>query len=183
MRLGISLVGMNVSAATASLYGTCGSPKPNGARFYAAFSHVSRPGYAEPMVARFIHVVRLLLVLASRHRTLVLENLALQQQLAVYRRTRPKPAIRWSDRLFWIGLRWASRDWKSALVIVRPATVIAWHRRGFSWYWTRRSRPRVGRPRIGADVRRLVREMAVANPLWGAPRIHGGTVEAGVPGL
>ena len=52
------------------------------------------------MVARFIHGIRLLIVLASRHRTLVLENLALQQQLAVYRRTRPKPAIRWSDRLF-----------------------------------------------------------------------------------
>src|SRR5215204_3218556 len=58
------------------------------------------------MVASFIRVVRLMIVLASRHRTLVLENLALQQQLAVYRRTRPNPAIRWSDRLFWIGLRW-----------------------------------------------------------------------------
>ena len=131
------------------------------------------------MVARFIHVVRLLIVLASRHRTLVLENLALQQQLAVYRRTRPKPAIRWSDRLFWIGLRWAWPDWKSALVVVRPATVVAWHRRGFAWYWTRQSRPRGGRPQIGADVRRLVREMAVANPLWGAPRIHGELLKLG----
>ena len=131
------------------------------------------------MVARFIRVVRLLVVLASRHRTLVLENLALQQQLAVYRRTRPKPAIRWSDRLFWIGLRWAWPDWKSALVVVRPATVVAWHRRGFAWYWTRRSRPRGGRPQIGADVRRLVREMAVANPLWGAPRIHGELLKLG----
>ena len=63
--------------------------------------------------------------------------------------------------------------WKSALVVVRPATVIAWHRRGFAWYWTRQSRPRGGRPEIDADIRRLVREMAVANPLWGAPRIHG----------
>jgi len=60
-----------------------------------------------------------MIVLASRHRTLVLENLALQQQLAVYRRTRPKPAIRWSDRLFWIGLRWAWRDWKLALALLR----------------------------------------------------------------
>jgi len=65
------------------------------------------------------------------------------------------------------------------LVVVRPATVIAWHRRGFSWYWTRRSRPRGGRPRIGADIRRLVREMAVANPLWGAPRIHGELLKLG----
>ena len=58
------------------------------------------------MTARFIHVVGLLIVLASRHRSLVLENLALRQQLAVYRRTRPTPAIRWPDRLFWIGLGW-----------------------------------------------------------------------------
>src|SRR5215204_1298148 len=88
------------------------------------------------MVASFIRVARLLIVLASRHRTLVLENLALQQQLAVYRRKRRKPALRWSDRLFWIGLRSARADWKSALVVVRPATVVAWHRRGFAWYWT-----------------------------------------------
>src|SRR3954470_17110179 len=117
------------------------------------------------MLAGFIHVVRLLIVLAGRHRTLVLENLALRQQLAVYRRTRPKPAIRWSDRLFWTGLRLAWSDWKSALLIVRPATVIAWHRRGVAWCWTRRSRPRRGRPQVGADIPRLVREMAVANSL------------------
>jgi hypothetical protein len=130
------------------------------------------------MVASFIHGIRLLIGLASRHRTLVLENLALQQQLAVYRRTRSKPPIRWSDRLIWIdgdghGLL------KSALVIVRPATVAAWHRRGFAWYWTRQSRPRGGRPQINADVRRVVREMAIANPLWGAPRIHGELLKLG----
>jgi putative transposase len=106
-------------------------------------------------------------------------DLALQEQLAVYRRTAPKPAMRWSDRLFWLGLRWAWPDWKSALVVVRPATVIAWHRRGFAWYWTRQSRPRGGRPQVGAHVRRLVREMAVANPLWGAPRIHGELLKLG----
>jgi hypothetical protein len=61
-------------------------------------------------------------------------------------------------------LRAAWRDWKSALVVVCPATVVAWHRRGFSWYWTRRSRPRGGRPQAGAEIRRLVREMALANP-------------------
>ena len=108
-----------------------------------------------------------------------LENLALRQQLAVYRRTRPKPAIRWSDRLSWIGLRWAWPDWKSALVVVRPGTVIAWHRRAVAWYWTRRSRPRGGRPQVGTDVRCLIREMAIANPLWGAPRIHGELLKVG----
>lgn len=121
------------------------------------------------MVTRIIHILRLLIVLASRHRSLVLENLALRQQLAAYGRTRPKPAIRWSDRLFWIGLRAAWPGWKSALMIVRPATVIAWHRRGLAWYWRRRSRRSGGRPQVSADVRRLIREMAVTNPLWGAP--------------
>jgi hypothetical protein len=72
--------------------------------------------------------------------------------------------MRWPDRLFWIGLRAAWGEWKSALVVIRRATVVAWHRRGFSWYWTRRSRPRGGRPQVGAEVRRLVREMALANP-------------------
>ena len=131
------------------------------------------------MVVRVIQIARLLITLASRHRSLVFENLALRQQLAVYRRTHPKPTVRWSDRLFWVGLRLAWPDWKSALEIVRPTTVIGWHRRGFAWYWTRRSRPRGGRPQVLADVRRLTREMALANPLWGAPRIHGELLKLG----
>src|SRR5258705_5489179 len=100
------------------------------------------------MVVRPNQIPRLLIIVASRHRSLVFENLALRQQLAVYHRTRPKPTVRWSDRLFWVGLL-AWPDWKSALVMVRPATVIAWHRRGFAWYWTRRSRPTGGRPQVG----------------------------------
>ena len=112
------------------------------------------------MVVRVIEIARLLIIPASRHRSLVFENLALRQQLAIDRRTRPKPTFRWSDRLFWLGLRLAWPDWKSAWVIVRPATVISWHHRGFAWHWTRRSRPRGGRPQVGADVQRLTREMA-----------------------
>jgi hypothetical protein len=131
------------------------------------------------MVVRVTQIARLLIILASRHRSLVFENLALRQQLAVYHRTRPKPIVRWPDRLFWVGLRLAWPDWKSALVIVRPATVIAWHRRAFAWYWTRQSCPSGGRPQVGADVRRLIREMALTNPLWGAPRIHGELLKLG----
>ena len=131
------------------------------------------------MVVRVIPIARLLIILAGRQRSLVFENLALRQQLAIYHRTRPKPALRWSDRLIWVGLRLAWPDWKSALVIVRPGTVIAWHRRGVAWYWTRRSRPKGGRPRVDGDVRRLTREMARANPLWGAPRIHGELLKLG----
>ena len=102
------------------------------------------------MNARAIHLIRLLIGLASGHRDLVLENLALRQQLAVYRRMRPKPRLHWSDRVFWIALRTAWSNWKSALVMVRPTTVIAWHRRGFAWYWTRRSRPTGGRPQVAS---------------------------------
>jgi len=70
-------------------------------------------------------------------------------------------------------------DWASALVVVRPATVIEWHRRGFVSYWTRRSRQTPGRPPIDAALRRLVGQIADANPLWGAPRIHGELLKLG----
>jgi transposase InsO family protein len=132
------------------------------------------------MLPGLLRALRLLTVFAGGHRALALENLALRQQLAMYRRTRPMPALRWSDRLFWVGLRRAWTDWRSALVIVRPATVVAWHRRGFAWYWTWRSRPVGGRPHVSGDVRRLIHEMADANPLWGAPRIHGELAKLGL---
>ena len=132
------------------------------------------------MLARLLRVLRLLTVFAGGHRVLALENLALRQQLAMHQRARPRPTIRWADRLFWVGLRRAWTDWRSALVIVRPTTVVAWHRRGFAWYWTWRSRPLGGRPRVAGDLRRLIRNMADANPLWGAPRIHGELVKLGL---
>lgn len=71
-------------------------------------------------------------------------------------------------------------DWSAALVIVRPATVIGWHRRGFAWYWTRQSRAIGGPRRPRQELRRLVRDMANANPLWGAPRIHGELMKLGL---
>jgi hypothetical protein len=156
----------------------CGSPKPHSAK--RGLRHTGRASQlCCTMVVRVIQIARLLIILSSRHRSLVFENLALRQQLEVYRRTRSKPTVRWSDRLFWVGLRLAWPDWKSALVIVRPATVVAWHRRGFAWYWTRWSRPKGGRPQVDADMRRLTREMARANPLWGAPRVHGELLKLG----
>ncbi len=77
------------------------------------------------MLACVIRALRLLTVLAGGHRALALENLALRQQLAMYRRARPRPAVRGSDRLFWVSLRRAWPGWKTALVVLRPATVIA----------------------------------------------------------
>jgi putative transposase len=70
--------------------------------------------------------------------------------------------------------------WRTALVIVKPDTVIAWHRQGFRLFWTWKSRRRIGRPTVPADVRALIRTMSEANPLWGAPRVHGELLKLGI---
>ena len=71
-------------------------------------------------------------------------------------------------------------EWRSALVIVKPETVIAWHRRGFQMFWTWKSRRRTGRPTVPADVRLLIQTMSQTNPRWGAPRIHGELLKLGI---
>src|SRR2546426_12754332 len=112
---------------------------------------------------------------ALRNRTdLAPENLALRQQLALLGRRSKRPQFGRLDRAFWVWLsnRWAG--WRQALYLVRPETVIRWHRRGFRAFWTWKfRRGRVGRPRVGSELADLVRAMALADPLWGAPRIHG----------
>ena len=131
------------------------------------------------MVARVIQIARLLIIPGEPTSQSRVRAPGVAPAVGCLPSHPPKPTVRWPDRLFWVGLRLAWPDWKSALVIVRPATVIAWHRRGFSWYWTRRSRPSGGRPQVGADVRRLIREMARANRLWDAPRIRGELLKLG----
>jgi len=110
-----------------------------------------------------------------------LEVLALRQQVTVLKRKRPRPPLRPLDRLFWTVLRQTWARWKAALVIVKPETVIAWHRAGFRFYWRWRSRPRGGRPRISEEVRSLIRQLAQENPDWGAPKIHGELQKLGIP--
>ena len=106
-------------------------------------------------------------------RDTALEVLALRQQVAVLKRKRPRPALNSLDRLFWTTLcRFWSR-WADVLVIVKPETVIGWHRAGFRLYWRWRSRPRGGRPKITEEIRALIRRLAAENPDWGAPKIHG----------
>ena len=112
---------------------------------------------------------------------LVLENLALRQQLALLRRRSKRPRFGPLDRLFWIWLsqRWAR--WRETLNLVRPETVIRWHRQGFRAFWNWKSRRgRTGRPPVDCEVAKLVRTMALANPLWGAPRIHGELLKLGL---
>jgi transposase InsO family protein len=102
-----------------------------------------------------------------------LEVLALRQQVAVLKRKRPRPKLNRLDRLFWTALRQCWSRWTDVLVIVKPETVIGWHRAGFRLYWRWRSRPRRGRPKITDEVRVLIRRLAEENQDWGAPKIHG----------
>jgi transposase InsO family protein len=108
------------------------------------------------------------------------ENLVLRQQINVLRRRKPsRPALTNVDRLLFVWLyRWRPST-VGALAIFRPATVIRWHRIGFRAYWRWRSRKKVGRPKVSAELRALVAEMSRANPLWGAPRIHGELLKLG----
>jgi putative transposase len=124
-------------------------------------------------------LVRALALACHGHHELVLENLALRQQLNALRRTGTRPQLRRRDRLFWIVLAQTWRHWRAALVLVQPDTVVRWHREWLRRRWRRRgARIRSGRPNTDAAIRTLVSQMAAANPLWGAPRIHGelGTV-------
>jgi hypothetical protein len=111
---------------------------------------------------------------ARSRAALQLEVLALRHQLQVLQRSRPRRLrLATADRLLWALLSRIWAGWRTALVIVKPETVIAWHRRGFRLWWAWKSRRRIGRPTVPADVRSLIRTMAQANPRWGAPRIHG----------
>jgi putative transposase len=107
--------------------------------------------------------------------TLLLENLALRQQLAVLKRKHPRPYLNGFDKLFWVFARKFWTGWKKALIIVSPETVVRWHRAGFRLYWTWLSRHRIcyGRKRISRELRELIFKMVTENPTWGAPRIHG----------
>jgi transposase InsO family protein len=112
---------------------------------------------------------------------LQLEDLALRHQLGVLRRSVKRPKLTCADRLLWIWLCELWIDWRSSLVIVKPETVIGWHRKGFRLFWTwkvRHGRP--GRPPVSKEIRQLIRQMSLANPLWGAPRIHGELLKLGI---
>jgi len=118
----------------------------------------------------------LLRVLTSPVRSHVdpeIEMLALRQQLAVYQRSVPRPRLRVRDRLFWCWLSRLWCRWKDVLVIVKPATVIAWRRRRFARFWTKLSAHRgPGRPPVPNEIQDLIRQMSSANATWGSPRIR-----------
>jgi hypothetical protein len=137
----------------------------------AALSRVCQIG---PSITREYHG-------AEQAHFLIGENLALRQQIIVLQRTAPK-RLRFNtfDRLIFVGLYRLFPDLRDALAVVSPETVIRWHRAGFRAYWRWRSRPRRGRPTVPIEIRQLIREMSLANPLWGAPRIHGELLKLGI---
>jgi len=108
------------------------------------------------------------------------EILALRHQINILRRSAPKrPRLRISDRILWVWLSRLWSNWRSSLLIVRPETILRWHRRGFRLYWRWKSR-RAGRPDTAQEIRGLIRKMCLANPTWGAPRIHGEMLKLGI---
>src|SRR3989442_1976822 len=126
-------------------------------------------------------LLRLLPMLCGGHHQVALENLALRHQLAVYKKTVDRPKLPSRDRRFWVALSRVWTGWRQALVIVSPNTVLRWQRRRFREYWARLSaRPAAGRQRVSRQIRALVVRMAQANPLWGAPRIHGELQKLGI---
>ncbi len=131
------------------------------------------------MLRLLLALIRALLSSFRSRRELLLENLALRQQLATFVRTR-RPLIGPADRAFWVVLRSVWSRWADVVVIVKPETVIAWHRAGFRFYWRWLSRKgrRSGRPPLAGEVRDLIRRMANENG-WGAPRIHGELAKLG----
>jgi hypothetical protein len=111
------------------------------------------------------------LTLASRNK-LLLENLALRQQLVVQQRSITRIKLRNQDRFFWSLLSQLWTEWKFTLLIVKPETVVKWHRQGFKLYWRWKSRSKPGRPKVSKEIRDLIKRMSLENPTWGAPRIH-----------
>ena len=132
------------------------------------------------MVAILIAVFSIFAFRFRSRAALELKLIALQHQLAVLRRQRPgRPQLSSLDRLLWV---WLYQIWPQVIdtmVLVKPATLVEWHRKGFRLYWHWRSR-RPGRPKTGTEIRDLIRRMSRANPLWGAPRIHGELLKLGI---
>jgi hypothetical protein len=101
---------------------------------------------------------------------LAAENLALRQQLALLNRKIHRPQLHRRDRFFWMILSQLWKNWREVLIIVKPETVIKWHRQGFKLYWRWKSKAPLGRPKIDKEIRELIKRMSLENPLWGTPR-------------
>jgi hypothetical protein len=128
------------------------------------------------MPALLLFIFRFVRLLLSGHQAIAIENAALRLQLAAFQRERKQPVLTTLDRVFWITLRRLWSGWRRPLLYVQPDTVAGWQRERFRRFWARLSKRhgrRRGRPATAVEIRRLIEQMVVANPLWRAPRIHG----------
>src|SRR5215471_10095230 len=144
------------------------------------FSGIRWPDSHCRMLNSILLAIRFLILVLGDHKQVAMENTALRPQLAVFRREKKRPRVCDRDRLFWIALKELWKDWRPALVFVQPERVTGWQRKRFKRYWWRLSQSTgSGRPRVYLEIRKLVRTMAGANPIWGAPRIHGELLKLG----
>jgi putative transposase len=134
------------------------------------------------MLVFFLGLFRMVWLFGKDHRGVVLENLALRQQLSICKRKHQRPRFADRDRWFWITLSVLWNDWRRALVVLHPDTVVRWQRERFRRYWGHLSKKpgKPGRPPISFQVRTLIRTLAETNPLWRAPRIHGELLKLGI---
>jgi len=126
------------------------------------------------MLAILLGLFRLIWLFGRSQDAVALENLALRQQLAIYKRKKKRPRLIRRQRWFWIVLASIWNDWRQALLVVHPDTVVRWQRQRFRSCWAELSKKRgkLGRQSIGKEIRELIQTMARANPLRRAPRIH-----------
>ncbi len=137
-----------------------------------------RRGSLIPILRWPFLVIDFLLALAAPRFGVALENLALRQQLGVFKQRRPRPFLKRADRLFWVGISLLRHAALEVVVVVKPETVVGWHRLGWKALWRWKSRPR-GRPPKDKEIRDLIRKIANDNPSWGAPRVHSEMLKLG----
>ncbi len=147
-----------------------------GQRLMSKLRAWTKPMTDSPLVGTVADVTR------SR-RELIVENALLRQQLLVLQRQVKRPKLRWRDQALIVGLTSRVATWKSALLIVKPETVLRWHRELFRWVWRRKSQPKpmIGRPRLPKEHVVLIRRIAKENLTWGTERIRGELLKLGLP--
>jgi hypothetical protein len=133
------------------------------------------------MVEVFLLLLGTLRAALRSRADLVAENLLLRHQLEILARPgRKRPPLRARDKLLWILARRLCTDWRRHLVLVRPDTLVRWHRRAWKLPWRWKSRPRLGRPRLSAEIRELIATMSRENPLRGTERVRGELLKLGI---
>ena len=178
---------MKASFAAETAPRTITGPAQRERKYFAHVHHRGHPTGSADIAVRRCAMCSLLVAafgtvraLFRSRASLVLEILALRQQLAILTRQQPRPRLTTFDRVFWVAFSRLGRRWQTVLAIVQPATVVRWHRAGFRLFWRRKSRRHPGRPPTEPSTRALIPRLVRDNPTWGAPRIHAELLKLGI---